>query len=176
MDSDYFHNFTGAYNPKGNFGKPGLNLSSVNSNFNLTKLEYKQTGTDSGDFLLTLTVSNNTAHEERGAPISAQMLVSVSSANGVLTCNITLQWYNKTMCHAPETLWLSNTPTVNTSTGWVMDKLGSMVDPLDADLGVVFASFSLLKFYVSCLQTDCNPVGTTCGVRPILIFKGARRP
>lgn len=68
------------------------------------------------------------------------------------TCCIlqyTLQWFNKTACHAPETLWLLNSPATTEAAGWGLDKLGSEVNPLDVDLST---------------PTRACPRGNTCGV------------
>ena len=61
----------------------------------------------------------------------------------------TLQWFNKTACHAPEALWLLNSPAISAAAGWGLDKLGSEVNPLDADLNT---------------PTRTCPTGNTCGV------------
>jgi hypothetical protein len=63
--------------------------------------------------------------------------------------NVTLQWFNKTMTHVPETIWMSHIPTATARTGWTIDKMGSAMNPLDADLND---------------DGHCNPAGTTCGV------------
>ena len=66
----------------------------------------------------------------------AEALVEISSTgSGGLQVNYAVQWHNKTRCHAPETIWLSNVPAGTGSEGWALDKLGSWVDPLEANLG-----------------------------------------
>ena len=61
----------------------------------------------------------------------------------------TLQWVTKTSCHAPETIWLLNSPVASDARGWGLDKLGSSVNPLDANLSST---------------TSACPIGHTCGV------------
>eukprot|EP00729_Bicosta_minor_P022054 gene22054-118_t len=69
--------------------------------------------------------------------------------------NYTLQWHNKTRCHAPETIWLSNVPNASDPAGWRLDKLGSAVNPLDANLSAAGAAGPL---------AGCDPHRATCGV------------
>ena len=76
------------------------------------------------------------AHTERGAPAAFQAELQ---CDGERTIEYTVRWFNKTACHAPETIWLSNIPIqvggqkptvapaakAGTSTGRMMiDKLG----------------------------------------------------
>ena len=67
--------------------------------------------------------------------------------------------YNKTKCHAPETIWLSNVPAGTTAQGWKMDKLGSWIDPLEANLAAGSGNGGGLTEN----GAACNPEGTTCG-------------
>lgn len=100
------------------------------------------------------------------APALLEALVDVPHSKdptGALEIAYTLQWFNKTSCHAPETIWLLNKPAVNDATAWKIDKLGSMINPLEADLSVGAGSAS----------KSCDPVGTTCGVHLHAIDSGA---
>jgi hypothetical protein len=176
MDAAYFNAFGQAYNVKraGNFIKPGLNVSAISSNFTVTKIVLKQMVSDTVGgvggvgavgagtaaqaqpqaILLSLQISDHETHAERGAPATAEILYEISNtATGGLALNVTVQWFNKTMCHAPETIWLSNVPVVGSSKGWLMDKMGQPIDPLDADLRGTNKG-----------APECNSVGTTCGV------------
>ena len=96
----------------------------------------------------------------RGAPTTAEVHVVVphtaqssgsqipgaGAAVGGLGAKIdyTVQWWNKTACHAPETIWWSSNPRTEAAPAaaavaaavgsWTIDKMGSLVDPLSADL------------------------------------------
>jgi hypothetical protein len=89
---------------------------------------------NSTDFWLSMDFPVD-VHEQRGAPQSAEALITVphaSSKSSPFTAVIeyTLQWRNKTACHAPEVLWFSNAPSASQPSGWVIDKMGSWLNPL----------------------------------------------
>jgi hypothetical protein len=142
----------------------------------LSRLRYKRQPNQT-TFLLSLRFPSQ-VHTLRGAPATAEAYVvvphtasgSTSSggeiggtlrmANGVASNAVaaagtrieyTVQWQNKTACHAPETIWWSNNPLATQSDAqtidrwdghggasgggsWAIDKMGSLVDPLSADL------------------------------------------
>lgn len=111
-------------------------------------------------------------HTERGAPLKAEVLVeTATTATGALQVNYTLQWHNKTRSHAPETMWLSNIPAGTTADGWKMDKLGSWIDPLEANLdgsnGQVQNGGGLYGD-----GGTCTPEGTTCGTHLHAVDRG----
>lgn len=167
LDVDYFHEFDRLYNSRDstNFMKPGLNLTALNSTATLIKLQRKA-GAASTQFKLSMTMPHNDVHTLRGAPALLEALVEVPHAKdaaGTVEIAYTLQWFNKTSCHAPETIWLLNKPAVKNKSGWTVDKLGSMINPLDADLSVGAGSAS----------KTCNPSGTTCGVHLHAVDSGA---
>eukprot|EP00040_Diaphanoeca_grandis_P025095 m.138598 g.138598 ORF g.138598 m.138598 type:complete len:904 (+) comp30005_c0_seq1:320-3031(+) len=163
MDVDYFNDFSTTYNGHiaGNFAKPGLNLSAISSNMSLVKLQKKQGADSTVSFLLSMNIATLTAHTGRGAPATVEVLIDVREDGGVLNINYTMQWHNKTSCHAPETIWLSSVAKTQNPSGWLMDKLGSWLNPNDADL-------------THGDPTSCNPQGTTCGVHLHAIGKGVQ--
>ena len=77
-------------------------------------------------------------------------------------------------CHAPETIWLSNMPKTGKAGGWLLNKLGSLVDPLDANLtGTnvyhdIHAGGRASSITVAGGRgrgvPGCNPHEATCGV------------
>eukprot|EP00038_Savillea_parva_P009725 m.185439 g.185439 ORF g.185439 m.185439 type:complete len:909 (-) comp16452_c0_seq1:57-2783(-) len=154
MDNAYFDTFTQAYNGNKkveNFAKPNLNLSAINSNFSVSQLLTRSSGTTSSiQVLVLLSIDNTMAFQQRGAPNVAEVMFNFSTSGG-FSVDVTAQWFNKTMTHAPETIWFSNTPAVSSKTSWTMDKLGTMMNPLDADLDGIGGG-------------QCVPDGTTCGV------------
>jgi hypothetical protein len=171
----YFQKFVKDYNinpVSGDFGKPNLNNHpTISANASVTSMMVKRTrssGAAGCSFVLRMSMGGE-AHDERGAPSTLAALVDIgisddnvgnsqssSGSNGKRSQSLdlayTLQWYNKTATHIPETFWLLNRPIATNTGGWRLRKLGSDINPLDADLG-----------YSS---GQCNPdVGpTTCGV------------
>ena len=136
----------------------------MNSNATITQLQRKSSPQNT-TFKISMTMDPK-VHAERGAPATLEALVivphgSAGDSDGGLEVSYTLQWFQKTQCHAPETIWLRNTPAVTDAQGWAIDKLGSMVNPLDADLRTSNGGGS------------CNPIGTTCGVHLHAIDSGA---
>ena len=163
---EYYHQFDKDYNghDAGNFMKKGLNLTAMNSNATLQKLQRKA-GTTNTTFKLLMTMDPK-VHTERGAPATLEALVVVphaASASGAVEIEYTLQWFDKTPCHAPETIWLRNSPNVKDATAWRIDKLGSMVNPLDADLTKNNGG----------PRRTCDRSGTTCGVHLHAVDTGA---
>ncbi len=125
-DVNYYHQFDHDYNGRdsGNFMKKNLNLTAMNSNATLQKLQRK-VGRTNTTFKLSMTMDPQ-VHVARGAPATLEALVVVphSSQNGIVDIEYTLQWFDKTPCHAPETIWLRNTPALTDATAWRIDKLG----------------------------------------------------
>ena len=182
MDQAYMTDFNTQYNIKDarNFQKPGLNLSAVNATGRLTKLSTRVRAARAGvveddsedgatvqvtDFLLSLEFPA-AVQANRGGFSSAEVLVSVPHSHKGAAISVALQWKGKTAFHGPETVWLSNTPAVSSTHGWAIDKLGSMMDPLDADLTNTMPG-----------SPGCNPHQTTCGthlhnVNSGVFFKG----
>eukprot|EP00912_Choanoflagellata_sp_UC4_P001668 UC4_evm5s1059 len=171
MDGKYFDDFTKAYNNgrATNFNKPGDTLPAISSNMTLTKLQKKDNG-DSVSFLLGLTIESMQSHSSRGAPLIAEVLIETATTNSTLQMNYTIQWHNKTRCHAPETIWLSNIPSGTASKGWGIDKLGQWIDPLEANLG----QGSQNGGGVYGKGDECNPEGTTCGVHLHAVNTGVK--
>ena len=88
--------------------------------------------------LLDLAVVNPAANTDRGAPATAQAMLVCAENTGRVS--YTLRLFNKTATHAPETIWLSNNPVVEGRAPGepaqvLIDKLGSPLDPAEADLG-----------------------------------------
>lgn len=140
-----------------NFMKPGLNLPSLDANATLTRLQIREDAAGGSTSILLHLTFPQASHTDRGAPQAADMLLVVPhSTSGPATTattvateiSLTLQWYNKTATHAPETIWLSSVPVAPTRDAWTMDKMGSRVNPLDANL----------------TGTGSCPNGITCGV------------
>jgi hypothetical protein len=132
-----------------NLAKPNMKLPSISSNVTLTRLRVRKSATAGGanaraagdGVVLEMSISNKAAHQERGAPATFTANLTCSSSGDtshpVHTLDLDLRWHNKTASHVPETIWLSNVPLLSaTASSSVVgvDKMGSYVDPLDADL------------------------------------------
>lgn len=149
-----------------NFGKPNLNQTKMDAPATLIRLQYRAGPTPS--FLLTLAFPTQ-VHALRGAPASVEVLVMVNRGDsaGAATVDYTVQWRNKTACHVPETLWFSNNPTTPVNGSWAVDKLGSPVNPLDANLTTTGIGPHLAPDGANgtCGATGVGPSGQlTCGV------------
>jgi len=44
---------------------------------------------------------------------------------------INFQWFDKSACRLPEAIWLSFSPRTKNREGWMMDKLGELISPLE---------------------------------------------
>lgn len=115
-----------------NLVKPNLKLPAINSNATLTsavKSNHEE------QIVLELAFSKQ-AHDERGAPASAQATLRCDAAK----ITYTLRLFNKTSCHAPETLWMSFRPPQLVAKGAgeksrvELDKIGQTVEAGEADL------------------------------------------
>ena len=153
--------------------KPGLNLTALNSTARLVRLQVKAGEAGGAEtltsFKLTMTMPDNEVHEVRGAPALLEALVEVPHALGVsgaVGIRYTLQWFNKTATKAPETIWLLNKPPVRDAAAWRLDKLGSLVNPLDADVSLGAAG-------TRCTPSTDGRAGATCGVHLHAIDSGA---
>ena len=175
---DDFTNFTGAYLTgfNGNFDKPGLNLTAISSNMSVVRCRRRPpqpqpeaegeddgvAGGGGGAFLLTMAPAVPAAHTARGALGLVELLIELGvSPTRLEDLNVTMQWANKIACHAPETFSCSSVPRAFARAGWRLDKLGSAVDPLDANLASANGGFG------------CNPRGATCGVHLHAVQSGA---
>jgi hypothetical protein len=125
-----------------NLFKPNLELSAMSANASLVRLRTDPRGRR---LLLDLSFPHG-VHTERGAPATAQVQLSCPppADNSTSTeMQYTVRWFNKTATHVPETIWLSHVPLAlaDTSGGSqtqgrvLLDKLGSQLDAMDADLG-----------------------------------------
>lgn len=108
--------------------------NKFSSNFTVVELLSRRGQGATGDLqvLVLLQVANQDAHAIRGAPSTAEVMYTFSSqrGDGKLDVNVSLQWFNKTMTHVPETIWMSHTPSVTSLSGWTIDKIGSVLRPI----------------------------------------------
>lgn len=165
MDRDFFKQYIDAYiaGPSAidpeiaaeNYFKPNMMLSALSANTTLKNLFVS----DSNRILLDLSLPQE-VHDDRGAPRTLGVQIDSIvvgkkqpkyhnyNQQQQLLLNFTLRWMNKTATHVPETIWLSNVPSIlgsNHDSVVTVSKLGESVKTVDADL-------------------QCNGNRETCGV------------
>ena len=69
------------------------------------------------------------ATQSYGAPTLITLEVTIPHTKPQITFD--LQWFEKSACRLAEAAWLSFSPVFAEPYGWMLDKLGSSVDPLD---------------------------------------------
>lgn len=108
--------------------------------------------------LALLQVANEDAHALRGAPSTAEVMYTFSSqrGDGKLDVNVSLQWFNKTMTHVPETIWLSHAPAVTSPSGWTIDKIGSVTRHLFRLCGPPAMLAAIFRAVYSVMPTSSN--------------------
>jgi hypothetical protein len=161
----------GANSCEWNFGKPGMETTEgANATSNTPTLTAFGVRDDENatSFLLTMTLpaSISTDSAVRGAPPMLKAVVTVPHTRGADTGAVVeyaLRWYNKSAAHAPESIWLSNMPAATNEEGWRVEKLGSLIDPRDADLSDAVAG------------EECVYPGETCGVHLHAVGEGGAR-
>eukprot|EP00049_Salpingoeca_infusionum_P003197 m.64385 g.64385 ORF g.64385 m.64385 type:complete len:732 (+) comp12011_c0_seq2:41-2236(+) len=119
------------------FGKPGLYNDSVIENHitayaSVSNLYYDTTGAVCR-FVLEMKMANETLVSDYGAPAAIYSDVTLNTTNKQL--NVRFTTLNKTATRLPESAWLKFNPNVSPQqtvpSGWMMDKLGYLVDPLN---------------------------------------------
>jgi hypothetical protein len=112
------------------FNKPGINQAGAISDIRKSDLMWsgwRNTGT--AIELLVKVSFSQWCYDESGAPQELYVLYSFPHADAVV--DIKLQWFNKPACRFPEALWYSFSPVIANPQGWLMDKMGEWVSPLD---------------------------------------------
>ena len=112
--------------------KPGLRSPAISSNGTVTSI--KTDGTNK----VVITVSFlKKAHEDRGAPVEAQIEHTCGDGGSDADISTTIRWFNKTATHMPETIWMSNVPiqSADKDVQVMLDKIGQPINAMDVDLG-----------------------------------------
>ncbi|MHB9129584.1 MAG: DUF5054 domain-containing protein [Armatimonadota bacterium] len=81
------------------------------------------------DYVLCELHLPESVQERYGAPRHLTLEYRFPDAEPVV--EITLQWFNKSANRMPEACWLSFTPAVTQPNAWHLDKLGTLISPLE---------------------------------------------
>jgi len=111
------------------FTKPNItaNAHPASADWNVVIWEfYKTDGNDS--FYINLVMGDSTSNNNYGAPIELWVKYDLSE-HGIA---IELQWFGKLFTRLPEASWFIFDPITEVNTGgyWMMNKLGSFINPL----------------------------------------------
>jgi len=137
----------------GDFGKPDVSLGKAVHSTSRPRLEemYKK-----GNQLWMRLSMNNSVHLNAGAPTEIYSTVSIGGNSTHGTIYIRTQWFDKRPTRLPESFWISFNPRSQQGDkpNWKIEKLGSMVSPLNIILngsqhlhastkGAILDSFSI---------------------------------
>lgn len=112
------------------FGKPGLETSvSRHQVWTPARATLWQTRREASDYVLAeLRMPEDVVHC-LGCPPKLTIEYELPDAEPVVA--VRLQWYRKRASRLPEAMWLSFRPMNTRDEGWMMDKLGGAVSPLE---------------------------------------------
>ena len=82
-----------------------------------------------GEALLLLLEMPDESAERYGAP--RRLALTYDFPRNEPIVRVTLRWFDKQACRAPEALWLSFMPIVRDGGIWSLDKMGQSISPLD---------------------------------------------
>jgi hypothetical protein len=119
------------YNPdtrNADFDKPGLAGLSEHHEYapKLRNLYKKKSATNSTTFLAEIGFDDR-AHDMFGSYQTIWVTIDVSATHIDIRCDM----FNKTSTRIPESLFLSFNPIIKDVNGYAVEKLGSLVSPLD---------------------------------------------
>jgi len=86
------------------------------------------------DFLVNFIITDSQSYVKYGGARDYWSQFSVSSAaKGNIKIDVTFEWFSKTSTRLPEAHWFTFNPAISPfdPKAWQMDKLGSLVSPLD---------------------------------------------
>jgi hypothetical protein len=124
--------------------KPNLKEPEISSNGTVNSISVGGAG-DANRVVIRLSFSA-ASHVTRGAPAFAE-IEHRCSGSGFGSSNddtfstaitTTVRWWNKTRTHVPETIWMSNIPSIFSETNLVrvmLNKMGMPLDATEVDLG-----------------------------------------
>jgi hypothetical protein len=112
------------------FSKPGMAATGAESRMWLPSLTglYEYHDANDSFFLATLAMPEE-AVTRYGAP--AEIEIEYAFLAGLQGVAMTVQWFNKAANRLPEALWCSFAPRGANPDGWFMDKMGSLISPLE---------------------------------------------
>jgi len=105
------------------FTKPGLETPEYRSWLPSLKNLYQRQGEAGQTFLLETTTTDENSPR--------QVYLEVTFLNSEAKIEFNLQWFGKPANRLPEALWFSFNPAVSNPEGWQMNKMGTLISPLD---------------------------------------------
>ncbi|OPZ87674.1 MAG: hypothetical protein BWY76_00344 [bacterium ADurb.Bin429] len=112
------------------FSKPGMAAAGAESRLWLPALTELLEFRDANDFyFLARLAMPEEAVTRYGAPAEIEIEYAFPASHQAVY--LTVQWFNKAACRLPEALWCSFVPRGANQDGWLLDKLGSFISPLD---------------------------------------------
>jgi hypothetical protein len=112
------------------FTKPGMAASGAESRWwlpSLAGLYHNRTAT--GERILAELALPAEATERYGCPAKATLEIALPDAEPAVYLD--LQWFEKPASRLPEALWLSFAPRDTVARGWLLEKIGQKIAPLD---------------------------------------------
>lgn len=114
------------------FGKPAIEFAKpypTNQKFEPSLVSLSALHEDDADYILAKLRMSDEASEVQGAPRELELLYRFAKDDQVI--DLTLNWFNKDAHRLPEGSWISVNPIVNNPNLWKMDKLGTIISPLE---------------------------------------------
>jgi hypothetical protein len=112
------------------FTKPGMAASGAESRWWLPSLSgLHHTRTATGERILVELALPAAATERYGCPARATLEIVLPDAEPAVYLD--LQWFEKPASRLPEALWLSFAPRDSVAKGWMLEKLGQKIAPLE---------------------------------------------
>jgi len=146
LSSEDYDTWLKSYTPCGNIYTGGCdwvlyahgkyNVSEANPQHieflpKVQNLYYKQNSDSVMEFLLYMTMDPQSYTDYGGAKTGWSHFTVSINPQRVISVQVTFTWWNKTSTRLPESHWFSFNPVVGDPALWLMDKIGSLISPLD---------------------------------------------
>lgn len=110
--------------------KPGIGeAGAVSKHWQPTLKQTHIKASDEGMTILLELEAPEEAHRLYGCPAQFALHLYLPAAEPVIEFD--LQWFDKPACRLPEALWFSFRPHQTNPSGWMMEKMGQRISPLD---------------------------------------------
>lgn len=116
----------------GDFGKPAFEFAKptpANRTFVPRAESIAVRHTTDADFVVAQLLMPEEACEIQGAPRELELIYRFARDRAVV--DISLNWFNKEAHRLPEASWFTIAPIVNNANLWRMDKVGTLLSPLE---------------------------------------------
>ena len=115
------------------FTKPGMDENIEHMHTMPDKAEIYVRHEKNGVKIIVKLIMAEDMVENFGCPKNAFTEVYLPDNEPII--DLSFSWFNKKACRAPEALWFSFSPKVKKPKLWLMDKMGTMISPLDVIKG-----------------------------------------